>query len=335
MEIKTAMLKQEKNQVSNFLEKFDLRYDNEVDTTIYIEDNNQIIGTVSKSNHIIKCLAVDPSYQSENLASKLVTKIIELLQSENIFYYQVFTKPIYENLFKSMGFQLLAKTEKILAMEGGHPDIHTAIHNLKNQIRMQYGEDIFKTKIASIVMNANPFTNGHLHLIEQASKENDLVLVFILEEEKSLFSFKERFALAYSATRQYSNVMILPSTKYIISKDTFPNYFLKEVNIHAKEYAKIDVRIFKDYFMKELSIDNRYVGTETDPLMKIYNDTLKEELGEKLIVVERLKDTDEVISASIVRKLILNNEVEESLKYLPRGTHFLVMSMAYDKTRKN
>lgn len=333
MEIKTAILNQEKKLVSDFLAKFDLQYDVDVDTTLYIEDNNKIIGTISKSKHIIKCLAVDPSYQSENLASKLITKIIEILQSENIFYYQVFTKPIYENLFKSMGFQLLAKSDKIIAMEAGNPNIYTTINNLKNQIRLQYGEDIFKTKIASIVMNANPLTNGHLFLIEKASKENDLVLVFILEEEKSLFTFKERFALAYAATRLYSNVMILPSTRYIISKDTFPNYFLKEVNEHTKEYAKIDVRIFKDYFMTELSIDNRYVGSETDPLMKIYNDTLEEELGEKLIVVERLKDNEEIISASLVRKLILDNQVEESLKYLPKGTHFLIISMAYDKSR--
>ena len=34
-------------------------------------------------------------------------------------------------------------------------------------------------------MNCNPFTKGHKYLIEKASKENDVVHLFILTEDKS------------------------------------------------------------------------------------------------------------------------------------------------------
>lgn len=31
------------------------------------------------------------------------------------------------------------------------------------------------SNVASLVINANPFTNGHLYLVEKAARENDLV----------------------------------------------------------------------------------------------------------------------------------------------------------------
>ena len=42
-------------------------------------------------------------------------------------------------------------------------------------------------KIAAIVMNANPFALGHQYLIEKASKENDILHLFIVSEDKSIY----------------------------------------------------------------------------------------------------------------------------------------------------
>lgn len=331
MELKIALLKTEKNAISNFLEKFSLQYDFNSDVTVFIEDENKIVGTVSKTGNVIKCLAVDEDYQQDNLSSKLITKIIEILNNEGQFHYLVYTKKIYENIFLEFGFNTITKGINSIFLEGGSPNIFSEIQSIKKKLTIQYGQDIFKSQIGSIVMNANPITNGHLHLIEKASKENDLVIVFILEEDQSYFSFKERFALAYAAISPYNNVVLIPSTKYIISKETFPNYFLKEVNIHAREYSLIDTKIFKEYFMKELSIDYRYVGTETDPLMKIYNDTLKDQLGEKLIIVERISEENNIISASLVRKMIKDNDIENALIYLPKSIHWIIKSITYEK----
>ena len=92
MEIKEAILDIEIKQVKSFLASFDLRYEDNIDKTLYIEENNKIIATISKSKDIIKCLAISPSYQSENLSSVLVSKIIEKMREENIHSYIVFTK---------------------------------------------------------------------------------------------------------------------------------------------------------------------------------------------------------------------------------------------------
>ena len=52
-----------------------------------------------------------------------------------------------------------------------------------------------KFSVGCIVMNCNPFTNGHLYLIEQASKQCGHLIIFVVEEDKSIFPFKERFEL--------------------------------------------------------------------------------------------------------------------------------------------
>ena len=97
MEIKEAILDIEINQVKDFLASFGLRYEDDIDKTLYIEENGKIIATISKTKDIIKCLAISPLYQSENLSSVLVSKILEKMREENICSYMVFTKAIYEN----------------------------------------------------------------------------------------------------------------------------------------------------------------------------------------------------------------------------------------------
>lgn len=43
--------------------------------------------------------------------------------------------------------------------------------------------------IGSIIMNCNPFTNGHRFLIEEALKAVDFLIIFVVEEDKPFFFF--------------------------------------------------------------------------------------------------------------------------------------------------
>lgn len=49
--------------------------------------------------------------------------------------------------------------------------------------------------IGSIVMNCNPFTRGHLYLIEEALKKVEALYIFCVEEDRSFFSFADRFTM--------------------------------------------------------------------------------------------------------------------------------------------
>ena len=60
MIIKEAFLQEELERIKIFLNKFSLKLDPNLTKTFYIEnDNNEIIGTISCQDYIIKDLAVD------------------------------------------------------------------------------------------------------------------------------------------------------------------------------------------------------------------------------------------------------------------------------------
>lgn len=336
MIIKEAFLQEELIKIEKFLEKFSLKLDNNLTKTIYIENENlDIIGTISCQDYIIKDLAVDPNYQSENLASVLVNEILNYFRLNNIYNYQVFTKPIYEQVFVSLGFKEIVKTDKVIMLEGGISNINDKIKEIKNIINNRFGEINETSDIACIVMNGNPITNGHVYLIEEASKNHKMVVLFVVEEDKSEFTFKERFSMAYISTMRLGNVCVIPSSKYVVSSSTFPSYFLKNETEVSEQYSLIDALIFKEYFIKNLFIKKRYVGSETINKMVNYNNILKQVLEDKLEIINRLQENEEVISASKVRSLLKEGKIEEALKYTPQETAFILRSLASEKYGSN
>ena len=184
-------------------------------------------------------------------------------------------------------------------------------------------------------MNGNPITNGHVYLIEEASKNHKMVVLFVVEEDKSEFTFKERFSMAYLSTMRLGNVCVIPSSKYIVSSSTFPSYFLKNETEVSEQYSLIDALIFKEYFIKNLFIKKRYVGSETINKMVNYNNILKQVLEDKLEIINRLQENEEVISASKVRSLLKEGKIEEALKYTPQETAFILRNLASEKYGSN
>lgn len=333
MEIKEAILDIELSMVKDFLASFDLRYESDIDKTLYIEEDGKIIASISKAKDIIKCLAILPSYQSENLSSILISKIIEKMHEENIHSYMVFTKAMYENTFINLGFRKLVSTSNTVMLEGGLETIDEAINKMKIKINAEYGNINQDISVGSVVMNANPITLGHQHLIEKSVLENDLTLVFVVQEDNQEFDFQSRYSLVYLTCKKYENVVVLPASKYIVSKLTFPTYFLKE-DIVEQEFTLIDALIFKNYFMEKLNIAKRYVGTESKEKMNDYNKTLKQILEDKLVLVDRIGLDNQIISASHVRKLLHEGNIEEALKYIPQECYSIFKLMAYGKYSK-
>lgn len=333
MTIKEALIPCEKGRVAAFLQQFGLKYESDADLTLYIEDCDKIVATVSACKYIIKCLAVNPDYRSENFAAQLVGEIIKRFHAEGIYYYQIFTKPEYQNLFLSLGFRALIQTDKVVVLEGGEGNITSAIDAMKVQMKYSLGMDSVNSQrdIGCVVINGNPFTNGHLQLCEYAAQRHKHVLVFILEEEGSYFTFKERYTMAYLALKPHGNILVLPSSKYIISKATFPGYFLKTVDESTAEYAKYDALIFLKYFIPMLGIQKRYVGEEISDYMRLYNQTLTEVLGDRVEVVPRFKDGKDVISASKFRSLIQEGKRDEAFEIIPRTNYAVVNAMLSGK----
>lgn len=333
MEIKEAILNTEINKVKEFLASFNLRYEENIDKTLYIEENDKIIATISKSKDIIKCLAISSSYQSENLSSVLVSKMLEKMREENIYSYMVFTKAIYENTFINLGFKKLVSTSNTVMLEGGIDSIDDAINKMKVKINAEFGPITSDVKVGAVVMNANPVTLGHQYLIESSVLENDLTLVFVVEEDDQFFNFESRYSLVYLTCKKYENVVVLPASKYIVSKNTFPTYFLDK-DVVDSELTLVDALIFKNYFMEKLNISKRYIGSEVKDKMNDYNNTLKTILGDSIVLKERITLDDTTISASHVRNLLKEGNVDEALNYIPRECHSIFRLISYGRFSK-
>ena len=180
-------------------------------------------------------------------------------------------------------------------------------------------------KIGSIVMNCNPFTLGHLYLIEYAAKQVDYLYIFVVEEDKSFFKFEDRIELVKTGTSHLENVKVLPSGQFIISNTTFAEYFGKETSDVVKVDTSLDVETFGSQIAPFLNISVRFVGEEPlDFITAQYNQSMKEILpkyGVELCEIPRKEADGVVISASRVRKFLEEKNWEEIKKIVPEITY--------------
>lgn len=180
------------------------------------------------------------------------------------------------------------------------------------------------SKIGAIVMNCNPFTLGHRHLIEYSAKKVDYLYIFVVEEDLSVFPFHDRYSLIREGIRDISNIVLVPSGQFIISRVTFFSYFKKDMYTdHAS--SEEDVYIFARYIARGLGITRRFVGEEpADIVTDSYNRKMKEifpKYGIELIEIRRKEsDHGKIISASSVRSLMEEGRWEEIEQIVPFTT---------------
>ncbi len=320
-EIKSCLFESDFAILKSLLIKEGLSFDTYVTESFLLYDQNLPIATFSLYHHVIKMIAIKDSYQGQNITTYIMNYLTSYLTEKGIFKYFLFTKPSQKYIFDALDFKLILETQEVLFYENKYQSIEDTLNDLKRQI------DLPLNDVGSIVMNCNPITNGHLYLIEKASKNHETLLIFLVEENESVFSFDVRYQLIKEATKHLSNVRILLSTKYIISKATFPSYFMKDINTHTHAYMHLDIQVFIAYFMKTFNISKRYVGEEPlDPMTHLYNETMHQLLGKKLEIIPRLSNNHQVISASYIRQLAKNKAFDEIKLLVPKPTYDYLIS---------
>jgi [citrate (pro-3S)-lyase] ligase len=314
MTIYDVILPSEKAAVRTFLAEFDLQYEDDIDDTIVLKDHENIIATASTSNNIIKAVAVDKAYQGQDYLSKLITALIKRLKAKGITHFFLYTKNAQANLFQALGLHPVIATERITLFEGGST-INKALAKLKTTYH------VTAPQTACVVINANPMTNGHLHLINTARQHHDHVLVFVVSEDRSVFPFDARFDIIKTTCAPFQDVTVLPTGPYLVSQATFPKYFLKEETTIKEEHALIDVLIYKTYYMPTFNIVARYVGEEPlSPMTNMYNVVMHDRLGSHLQIIKRIHYNNNVISASTVRHHLKHHDIDSIEPLVPKAT---------------
>ncbi|MBU3071854.1 [citrate (pro-3S)-lyase] ligase [Clostridium estertheticum] len=310
--------------IKKLLLKQGLKFEENVEYTVALYDDDKIIATGSSEGKILKCIAVDDNYKQMGISNTIISDLISEQYRRGNNHLFVYTKPKNYKVFQKLGFYMIAEVpNRVILLENDPCGIKKYINNLKK-------EKISGDVISSVVVNCNPFTLGHKYLIEKASRESDVVHVFIVSEDKSVFPSDIRYKLVKEGLSHLKNVILHKSQNYIISNATFPSYFMKKQNEAVKTHCLLDILIFMKYIVPALGINKRYVGEESlCPVTKIYNDTMKEMLPKdnvEVIEIPRIQIGGNITSASTVRKLIKENKFLEVRKLVPDTTYNFLMS---------
>ena len=304
-------------QVDALLEQEGVRRDGNLDYTCGLFDDDwRLVATGSCFGNSLRCLAVDRDRQGEGLLNQIVTHLMEVQAERGSTHLFLYTKPQSAKFFVSLGFYEIARVADSLVF-------------LENRRRgfSDYCAALEKTgregASAAVVMNANPFTLGHLHLVERAAMENDVVHLFVLSEEAGPIPFVVRKRLVEMGTAHLPNVICHDSGPYIISNATFPSYFLKDEDAVIRTHAALDLEIFGK-IAPCLHITRRYVGEEKASLVTaLYNETMVHRLpalGVECRVVPRLERNSQPVSASTVRQAIHDGNLESIRPLVPETT---------------
>lgn len=306
-------------EVADFLKTgFQINYGNDAQTTFIIREEGELIATASRAGNVFKYFGINPNYQGENLSGILLGALMDDAFRRGIYHYFIFTSPDKSKLFEGSGFHEIIRTDYSALLESGRGNINRYMDQLKEEL----GEP--KGKRGSIVMNLNPMTLGHCYLIDQALAEVDELIIFLVEEDESVFPFKDRLAILKAAVAQEARIQVVPSGPYLISRATFPTYFLKRADENLPAYTAMDAAIFGRYYAKSLGITHRFVGEEPlDPVTNAYNQALEKYLaayGLTLGVIPRKQEAGAVISASRVRRHLAQGDLAAVKDLVPEAT---------------
>jgi len=181
-----------------------------------------------------------------------------------------------------------------------------------------------KGRVGAMVVNCNPFTLGHRHLIETCVKQVDMLYIFLVEEDKSYFSFEDRSIMLLEGVAEWRDaVRVFPSGSFLISSTTFPEYFSKDVMTYLPDLST-EIAIFASVIAPNLGITIRFFGEEpTCAITRAYHEQIKKLLplcGMEWEEVPRLCDEESAISASRVRALYQQGKLEELSPLVPLTT---------------
>ena len=279
------------------------------------DSQDELAATGALVGDMLQMIAVDPVYQGENLAAKVVTALVREAGRRGIGCVYMIAKRQSAAQFEALGFKPAAVTAAAVLLEWGTPGIKEFCRSLESYRSGQ--------RTGCIVMNANPFTKGHRYLVEKACEACERVIVLAVEEDRSEFPFDVRLALIREGLSDLPQVTVLPGSRYVISSMTFPAYFVRDAAKSLAE-SEMDAVLFGQYIAPALGVTDRFVGAE--PLSAstaVYNDTLQRLLpqyGIALHILARKEQENSPVSASAVRKHIAENDRAAAASLVPETT---------------
>lgn len=287
-----------------------LRDEGDADCTALLSsDSGALLACGSVSGRVLKQIAVAPWAEGDGACARIVTALLEESARRGVAHPFLYTKPKNARLFRSLGFFPVAETADMLMMEHRRGGVERYIASLP----------AYDGESGAVVCHANPFTRGHRHLVEYAAARCPHLYVFVLSEETGDFPAADRLELVRRGTAHLPNVDVVPGGDYIISRATFPAYFLQGDPEQAR--CDLELTLFGKRIAPALGITRRFVGQEPySPVTARYNQRMQALLPQWGIRVEEIPRL-EGISASRVRQLLRQGRLAELQPLVPETTY--------------
>ncbi len=311
MEIRSLSLVREREEIAAFYARAGIRLDRAVTALYGAFEGETLLALGGIAGNAIRSLAVEERHQGEGILPALATHLYQTMRSGGVPNVFVVTKPAYAPLFSSLCFYPLAKTQDAALLESHRGALERYL-------------DALPKADGAVVMNADPFTLGHRHLVESAAAGCKRLNVFVLSADAAHVSAAARLRLVRAGCGDLANVSVVAGGDYIISAATFPDYFFKDAGEAALACARLDATLFAERIAPACGTALRFVGEEPlDPMTAAYNETLSAVLpprGVGVRVIARKAVGGAPVSASRVRALWREGRIGEIAPLVPQST---------------
>lgn len=291
-------------------------HNNDINVFIVMGDEARILREMGYSN----ITSLTPTFNNPELRDYFVDEPAHCNHVANRFM----ANSIYQTLEKELIHDLTNENCPLISIPV-KKDIFNNNRHLFEYLKTLEPYRDFNGVTGAVVMNCNPFTFGHYNLVKYASGQVDRLMVFVIQEDKSYFSFGDRFKMVQEGCKEFNNVIVVPSGNLLASALLFPEYFEKEDNPDVRVDASRDIAVFCQYIAPYLGITKRFIGQENfDNVTHAYNISLNETLplyGIEVIEIPRFQDRQgHEISAKVVRRNFESDNWTELESQIPAST---------------
>lgn len=298
-----------------FIERQGLVFEGPVDNLIGIFEAGELIAAGARDRNVLKMIAIEPSHRSGPLLGELFGELVRLGFAAGHEGLLVFTRPEAVPTFEALNCSVLASHGKVALLEYG---------NRFSRYLEAHRPLVREGNNGAVIMNCNPFTNGHRYLVQEAAKRVDTLYLFVVREDRSAFPFAVRHRLVREGVEDLPNVVVLDTSDYMVSAATFPSYFLRQSDAASVIQAELDVLLFARRIAPFFNVRTRFVGSEPYcDATRAYNDAMRRILprwGIAAVEIERKKSEGAWISASAVRAAVGRGDVDGLESLVPRST---------------
>lgn len=321
---------------SELLARHDLTLDPGLDVLATAWDAQGLAACLGLDGDVVKCSATHDRVRGTGVAALLMARLTAEATERGHSLLFAYTKPANRAIFEGLGFHTLVVGEHAMLLENSPFALDAHLADLRRTALP--GE-----RIGAVVLNANPFTLGHRYLVEQAAARCDALHVFVVGEDASFFGADVRLRLVREGVATMNTgtpIVVHPGSRYVVSRATFPHYFIRGDEAHAVAAAELDLLLFREHLAPALGVTDRFVGTE--PLSGVtasYNREMRRWLEFEAREAPRIRvhelprrELDGApISASRVRALIASGDLDALAALVPAPTLRFIRATYFEK----